>query len=211
MDQKTRDKNISKYAKAYRQVLAVAGFDRTEDRLASYHRRLSEMYDSQNFRKHNIYPSTNTTYVYAVMAMCLEMREAGMSDNEIIKAIDDGFAWRRKMFKWITGAIDILPNCFSIARKWNISDHEKRVKDGSITYDYFNASPDKVDYYISKCMYVEMFAAYGIRGLCKIFCMTDEMAYAGLTKHVKFIRHSDLSDGPACFDEVIRKPKSGMP
>lgn len=27
----------------------------------------------------------------------------------------------------------------------------------------------------------------------------------GLTRHVEFIRHSDLSDGPACHDEVIRK------
>ena len=64
---------------------------------------------------------------------------------------------------------------------------------------------DKVEYHISKCMYVEMFETYGIRELCKIFCMTDEKAYAGLTRHVRFIRHSDLSDGPACFDEVIRR------
>lgn len=100
---------------------------------------------------------------------------------------------------------NLLPNSFDIARKWNISDHDKRMKDGSITYDYFNVGKDKVEYRISKCMYVRMFEAYGIRGLCKIFCMTDEFAYAGLPKHVKFIRHSDLSDGPACFDEVIRK------
>ena len=101
--------------------------------------------------------------------------------------------------------INILPNSFNIAKKWNLGDHEKRVKDGSITYDYFTVSEDKVEYSISKCMYVEMFAEYGIRSLCKIFCKTDEFAYAGLTRHVNFIRHSDLSDGPACFDEVIRK------
>ena len=28
---------------------------------------------------------------------------------------------------------------------------------------------------------------------------------AGLTRHVRFIRHSDLSDGDSCHDEVIRK------
>ena len=32
---------------------------------------------------------------------------------------------------------NILPNSYQIARKWNISDHEKRVRDGSITYDSF--------------------------------------------------------------------------
>jgi hypothetical protein len=26
-----------------------------------------------------------------------------------------------------------------------------------------------------------------------------------LTRHVDFIRHSDLSDGDACFDEIIKK------
>ena len=58
---------------------------------------------------------------------------------------------------------------------------------------------------ISKCMYVEMFAAYGIRPLCKIFCNTDRIAYASLPRHVNYIRHSDLSDGPACHDEIIKK------
>lgn len=60
-------------------------------------------------------------------------------------------------------------------------------------------------YRISKCMYVEMFECYGIRSLCKIFCNTDTRSYAGLTRHVRFVRHSDLSDGPCCWDEVYRK------
>ena len=29
--------------------------------------------------------------------------------------------------------------------------------------------------------------------------------YSGLTRHVNFVRHSDLSDGDACFDEIFRK------
>lgn len=43
----------------------------------------------------------------------------------------------------------------------------------------------KVEYNISKCMYVEMFEYYGIRSLCKIFCMTDEYAYANLPKVIE--------------------------
>ena len=53
-----------------------------------------------------------------------------------------------------------------------------------------------------------MFEAYGIRGLCKIFCMTDTTSYENLRHHVTFIRHSDLSDGDACHDEIIRRRKS---
>ena len=32
--------------------------------------------------------------------------------------------------------------------------------------------------------------------------MTDTMAYDNLKHHVKFIRHSDLSDGIVCHDEM---------
>jgi hypothetical protein len=88
---------------------------------------------------------------------------------------------------------------------WNRSDHADRVKDSSITYDDFTLGKNKIEYNICKCMFVEMFAHYGIRPLCKIFCNTDLIAYSGLTRHVKFVRHSDLSDGDACFDEIFRK------
>ena len=71
-------------------------------------------------------------------------------------------------------------------------------------YD-FSLGKKKIEYNICKCMYVEMFAHYGIRPLCKIFCNTDLIAYSGLTRHVKFVRHSDLLDGNACFDEIFRK------
>ena len=198
-------KLVKKYSKAYRRVLLCGGFDCIEDRLLSYEKRLSEMYASEKYMEQNIYPTTSTPYIYAVMAMCLELMENGIANADIITTINKGFEKRRNFFKRLIAIINLLPNSFEIAKKWNISDHEKRVKDGSIIYDYFNVDKDKVEYHISKCMYVEMFETYGIRELCKIFCMTDEKAYAGLTRHVRFIRHSDLSDGPACFDEVIRR------
>ena len=199
------EKAIRTYGRYYRTALKEGGFTDLEQKMDAFASRLREMYASENFKRHNIYPTTDAAYIYAVMAMCLEVRSFGYSDQDTIRIVNRGFEKRRNFFKRIIAVINILPNSFDIARKWNISDHAKRVKDGSITYDYFNVSKDKVEYSISRCMYVEMFDTYGIRGLCKIFCMTDEFAYARLTRHVKFIRHSDLSDGPACFDEVIRK------
>ena len=198
-------KAIKEYGKYYRIALEEGRFDNIEEKMKTFEKRLEEMYSSENFKKHNIYPTINVTYVYAVIAMCLEIRDLGYSDKEIIEILNRGFDKRRDRYRKIIAFLNNLPNSFSIARRWNINDHKKRVEDGSITYDYFNVSKDKVEYSISKCMYVEMFETYGIRGLCKIFCMTDEFAYAGLTRHVNFIRHSDLSDGPACFDEVIRR------
>ena len=199
------EKAIRSYGKYYRISLAESGISDIDGKMASFEKRLREMYASENYKKHNIYPTTDTTYIYAVMAMCLEVESFGYSDKETIEIVNRGFEKRRNFFRRIIAFVNILPNSFNIARKWNLGDHAKRVKDGSITYDYFNVTKDKVDYSISKCMYVEMFKTYGIRPLCKIFCKTDEFAYAGLTRHVRFIRHSDLSDGPSCTDEVIRK------
>ena len=199
------DRKIKAYKKIYRKAIEKTGLNNVDDRVKAYAVRLSKMYASDDFRKHNVYPSTSTLHVYAVIAMCLELKQFGFSDTDIMDYINAGFEARRTFFNVIIAIINALPNSFDIARKWNIGDHEKRMTDGSITYDYFNVTRDKVEYRISKCMYVEMFETYGIRPLCKIFCNTDTRAYSGLTRHVEFIRHSDLSDGPACHDEVIRK------
>ena len=77
--------------------------------------------------------------------------------------------------------------------------------DGSIDYDIFEVREHSIEYAISGCRYVDMFEAWGIRRLCKIFCETDTRSYARLTRHVEFVRHSDLSDGPSCHDEIIER------
>lgn len=133
--------------------------------------------------------------------------QAHLYQQSLIRAINHGFARRRNFFRRILRAIDLLPNSFSIAKKWNISDHDRRVRDGSITYDRFDVGEDRIEYHISKCVYIEMFEAYGIRGLCRIFCMTDTTSYEHLRRHVTFIRHSDLSDGEECYDEIVRRRK----
>ncbi len=199
------DKHVKTYSKLYKGELKERKLPDIETRVNLYEQRLTKMYASDIFAKHNIYPTTDTVKIYAVIAMCLELKNDNYSDKEIIDFVNGAFKNKRKFFAAIIKVINILPNSYHIAKKWNISDHDKRVKDGSVTYDYFNVTEEKVEYSISKCMYVEMFEYYGIRGLCKIFCMTDEFAYANLPKHVKYIRYSDLSDGDVCHDEVINK------
>ncbi len=199
------EKSVKKYSKIYRTALETNDFSDIDIRVGSYEQRLREMYISEAFKQHNVYPTMDVVKIYAVIAMCLELKKEDFSDKEIIGIINSGFAKLRKMFEVLEKMIDVLPNSYQIAKRWNISDYENRVKDGSITYDYFHVSEGKIEYRISKCMYIEMFEYYGIRGLCKIFCLTDETAYANLPRHVKFIRHSDLSNGNCCHDEVIDK------
>ena len=200
-------KTVIKYGKIFRKILVIGNFPDSDVKQETYEKKLAKMYASPKYAEHNIYPTTNTEYIYAIIAMCLELKELGLSDKEIIDAVNRGFSRRRNFFKRLIKCIDLLPNSYQIAKNWNISDHDKRLRDGSILYDQFDVSDGKIEYNISKCMYVEMFETYGIRPLCKIFCMTDTTAYSNLKKHVEFIRYSDLSDGDCCHDIIMDKRK----
>lgn len=200
-------KTVKKYGNIYGKILVKGNFPNPDRKQEAYEKRLTEMYASKKYAEHNIYPTTNAEYIYAIIAMCLELKESGLSDKEIIDTVNSGFGRRRNFFKYLIRCIDLLPNSYQIAEKWNISDHDKRIKDGSILYDQFDVSDGKIEYSISRCAYVEMFETCGIRSLCKIFCMTDTTAYNNLRKHVEFIRYSDLSDGDCCHDIIMDKRK----
>ena len=204
------DKTIEKYAGIYRKALAKGKFPDPDRQIQAYRKRLSEMYASDAFRRYSTYPTVNTVHVFAVIAMCLELKQYSLSDMEIIDLINSGFSARRNFFKVLLRCIDLLPDAYRIAEKWNISDHAERLKDGSLTYDYFNVSEGRIEYCISKCVYVEMFGLYGIRSLCRIFCMTDTASYENLPKHVAFTRYSDLSDGMCCHDVITDRRKKGV-
>ena len=64
---------IKKYSEVYGKALMAADMDAAVQSIASYEKRLREMYASDNFRKHNIYPTTDASNIYAVIAMCLEL------------------------------------------------------------------------------------------------------------------------------------------
>ena len=143
-------KTVKKYGKIYRRILGIGNYSNPEVRQEAYEKRLTEMYASEKYKEHNIYPSTNTEYIYAIIAMCLELKGLGLSDKEIIDKINRGLSLRRNFFKNLIRCIDLLPNSYQIAEKWNISDHAKRVQDGSIYYDIFEVSDGKIEYSISK-------------------------------------------------------------
>lgn len=201
------NKAVDKYAKLFRRELKEKRFPETDSKVSQYRRRLEKMYSSDTYREHNAYSTMNVEKIYAVIAMCLELKqyEPSLSDKEIIDFVNGVFQRKRRFLRALGKIINILPNSYQIAGKWNISDHDKRVADGSLTYDYFRVTAGKIEYKIIGCKYIEIFEYYGIRSLCKIFCMTDEFAYSILSKHVRFIRHSDLSDGDSCHDEIIEK------
>ena len=199
------EKEVLNYTKLYRKALEESGAADAEGRAQAYARRLAGMYASPVYARHAVYPTVNSKMVYAVIAMCLDCKEHGQSKDETIDFVNVVFQKRKKFFCALEKAVDFMPFAWNIAKKWNLSDHDSRVRDGSIQFDFFNVEDGKISYRIIGCAYVEMFRYYGIREYCKIFCNTDTQAYANLTRHVEFVRHSDLSDGDACHDEIIRR------
>lgn len=199
------DKSIAKHTKAFRRAAVFAGVADVDGCIASFERRLKDMYASELFRAHNVYPTISVKLIYAVIAMCLELRECGLTDVQILDAVERAYDGKRRAFSVLLGAIDLLPCSYAIVRRWNISDHKNRVADGSIDYDLFEMREHSIEYRISGCRYVDMFEAWGVRPLCKAFCETDTRSYACLTRHVEFVRHSDLSDGDSCHDEIFER------
>ena len=50
------------------------------------------------------------------LAMCLELKELGLSDKEIIDVVNRSFSRRRNFFKRLIKCIDLLPNSYQIAK-----------------------------------------------------------------------------------------------
>lgn len=51
------EKAIKNYGKYYRIALTKAGLDDIDGKMTAFEKRLRDMYASENYRKHNIYPT----------------------------------------------------------------------------------------------------------------------------------------------------------
>ncbi len=210
MNEKEIDKTVRSYTRLFVNAMRNSDFNDIDSQAKRYSEMLREMYLSDQYKDHNQYPTMSVDRIYAVIAMCLILKDKQYNKEDIIAFVNDAFQQTTRAVRRLMKVIDIFPWTYKIAEKWNINDHEKRVKDGSISYDYFKVEDGTIEYCISKCMYVEIFDSYGIRELCKIFCNTDINAYTNLTKHVCFTRYSDLSDGNCCHDLITRKNRCLM-
>ena len=68
---KKENKSIRSNSKVYKKALVAAGIK--DGSVENYRKRLTKMYLSPGYKEHNIYPSTDTTHIYAVIAMNRDM------------------------------------------------------------------------------------------------------------------------------------------
>jgi hypothetical protein len=67
-------KTVKKYGKMYRKILVIGKYPDAEVKQEVYEKRLGKMYASEKFAHYNIYPTTDAEYIYAIIAMCLELK-----------------------------------------------------------------------------------------------------------------------------------------
>lgn len=114
---KETEKTVKKYAALYRSALLRAGMGDAEQKTQQYAARLTDMYASDVYRQHDRYPTMQVTMIYAVIAMCLELKDAGLQKDEIIGFVNDAFRKRKQAFIRLEKIIDCLPFAWAIARK----------------------------------------------------------------------------------------------
>ena len=82
MNQIEIEKNIKSYSKYYKSLLSNERIKGIDQRMTSYEKRLEDMYNSDEFRAHNIHLPwkkirLNTTYASACMRRCLNTMGSG--------------------------------------------------------------------------------------------------------------------------------------
>lgn len=95
---KKTEKTVKKYAALYRSALLRAGMDDAEQKTQHYVARLTDMYASEAYRQHDRYPTMRVSMIYAVIAMCLELKDAGLQKDAIIGFVNDAFRKRKQAF-----------------------------------------------------------------------------------------------------------------
>lgn len=124
------EKIVKEFASMYGKALIACGNQAADVKITAFTKRLEQMCASDIFKQHNVYPSMGVDRIYAVIAVCLELKDDGMSDPEIIEFVNQMFESRRKPLRVLLKGIDLLPDCYQIAKKWRSLPSEIFSGDG---------------------------------------------------------------------------------
>ena len=191
------ERTVRKYTRLYQRAIRRRKLYDVSGKTRAYRDKLTELYASELYRQHSACRSMNPPRVYAIIAMILSLQSAGVEQAEIEAMVEETFCKAQKHIRRRTKLLDLYPGAWRIVRKRKIAAHKKHAGDGSMVFDSFEADDECVTYQVHRCMYVEMFAAYGIREYSRIFCRMERAADGFLPNHVWFVPYSDLLPGGA--------------
>lgn len=195
----------SAFAKIFARCMKKAGRSDSRALYWKYKTKYEELTGSDTYIEFSRYKTMGLNKVYACIVHVLMCLELGYSQDEAVEL------WEQHAVKGVRGllnamckAFDLVPGeaAYKVIAGWLYKDAQERIEEDCLTYDMLDYSDDRLEYNITRCAYVDLFERYGIRDACKAFCNNDLCIQASC-RHARFVRYSDLIDGPGCHDAVV--------
>lgn len=184
--------------------LKKAGYQKPE-LFEIYRARFLQYAGSPEYRRFSQFRTMGVDKVFAAITHAKICMEAGISMEEALRIWETYTAGGiRRIFRGACRAIDLLPNGYKILADLLWKDAKQRSAEQCLTYEKLDYTEKKLEYKITRCMYIEAFEAFGLRPFCKAVCNSD-LCMQAMQKHARFIRHSDLADGDCCHDELVKQ------
>ena len=197
------EKYAVKYAKMFFRTMKEIGRDDAEHLYEVFYTRYIEHLNSKEFQDFSRYKTIILEKVYCAITHAKICLELGYSLEEAHRLWEEVLSRNfKKFFNLGMELIDALPNGYKIVAGWLYKDAKARIAEDCLTFDLLDYTNQKLEYKITRCAYAEIFEYYGIRNFAKVFCNAD-LCMTVMHRHAKFIRHSDLVDGPFCHDEIF--------
>ena len=198
-----------RFARQFAKAMCKAGRPDLAALEGSFAERFREHQRSEMYRTYREkYPSMGVEKVYFGITLAQLLTEKGHPLDEVLAIWErDVIGGNRRVLERFIRLIDRLGLGYRVVAHWLDQDKQARDRDGSILYEQYHYDDRSLEYKIHTCMYVELFAHYGIRPFCKAFCNND-LCMAVLERSGRFIRYSDKVDGAYCHDVLLNTSKT---
>jgi len=163
-----------------------------------YRNRYMDYLCSDEYEEYREHGSIELEIVYAAIAHTKICLEIGIALEEAMRIWEEMMiASERKNRRMLCSLIDNLKNGYKMAANHLEKEARKHKADESMTFEVLKRDEEKLEVKISRCVYVEIFEAYGLRELCRVFCNNIHCLDA-MEKSAKFEKYSSLLDGECC-------------
>ena len=196
---------MTQYAKLFEKAMKKLGRSDYKKQVDLFRNRYMDHVCSEQYELYAKYGSVILEKVYAAITyvqICLEIEislEEAMRIWQEVMVADE-----QRIANGMCGLLDHLKNGYKLVANHLEKEARKHKADGSMTFEVLACTEDKLEVNISKCLYVEIFEAYGIREFGCVFCDSLK-CLEKMQKSASFEKRSSLLDGECCHMSFVKR------
>lgn len=160
---------------------------------------------SEEFEAYKKYGMISIEKIYAAIThaqICLEIGLTLEESQRIWEAfIDEN---ERKIHVLFCSFFDCWKNGYRKIANHLENEARKYKADGSMVFDILERNEEKLEFKVSKCVYVEIFEAYGIKSFCKVFCKRLQSLEC-MKKTADLRIYSNMIEDNCCHVELLKR------